>query len=206
MEGQFWMSIPVYSPQLKFDDRYRDRMADIDRLFIVTGGPGSGKSTLIQALAALGGISHMPEAGRAIIQDQIAIGGTALPWSDRLAFAELMLSWELRSYRAAQQLAGPVLFDRGVPDVIGYLRLIGVAVPSHVERAAHTFRYHRRVFVAPHWPAIFTQDTERKQSIDEAEATCQTMIDVYSGLGYELVTLPLASVAERVEFVSKMIG
>jgi hypothetical protein len=55
-----------------------------------------GKTTLIDALAAEG-IRHMPEAGRAIIRDQVAIGGTALPWADRAAFAELMLGWELRS-------------------------------------------------------------------------------------------------------------
>lgn len=53
---------------------------------IITGGPGSGKSTLIDALAAQG-FHHMPEAGRAIIRDQVAIGGTALPWADRIAFA-----------------------------------------------------------------------------------------------------------------------
>jgi len=180
-------------------------MSDIDRLFIITGGPGSGKSTLIEALAAQG-LSHMPEAGRAIIQDQVAIGGTALPWSDRLAFAELMLSWEMRSYRAAQEIAGPVIFDRGLPDVVGYLRLSGLPVPPHIERAANLFRYHRRVFIAPLWPAIFTQDTERKQSIQEAEATHQAMVDVYSRLGYELLPLPLAPVSERVKFVRQIIG
>jgi predicted ATPase len=87
----------------------------------------------------------MPEAGRAIIQDQLAIGGEALPWSDRRAFAELMLSWEIRSYRTALKLSGPVIFDRGVPDVIGYLRLSGLPIPSHVDRAAQMFRYHHRV-------------------------------------------------------------
>ena len=55
-----------------------------DRLFIITGGPGSGKSTVIDALAKRG-ISTMSEAGRAIIQDQVAIGGEALPWADRQA-------------------------------------------------------------------------------------------------------------------------
>ena len=84
----------------------------------------------------------MPEAGRAIIQDQVAVGGTALPWSDRLAFAELMLSWEMRSYRAAQEIAGPVIFDRGLPDVVGYLRLSGLPVPPHIERAANLFPEH----------------------------------------------------------------
>jgi predicted ATPase len=180
-------------------------MSDFDRFFIITGGPGSGKSTLIEALAA-NGFCHMPEAGRAIIQDQVAIGGSALPWFDRLAFAELMLSWEMRSYRAAQELPGPVIFDRGVPDVVGYLRLTGLPVPCHVEQAARSFRYNRQVLVAPPWPAIFTQDTERKQSIEEADATYRAMVDAYYGLGYELVTLPLAPVPERVQFVRRIIG
>ncbi len=178
---------------------------DIDRLFIITGGPGSGKSTLISALATHG-FGQMPEAGRAIIKDQVAIGGTALPWSDPRAFAELMLSWEMRSYRAAQDLSGLVMFDRGVPDVAGYLRLTGLPVPSHIKRAACKFRYHRRVFIAPPWPAIFTQDAERRQSIEEAEATYRAMVDVYSDLDYELVPLPLVSVPERVQFVRKIIG
>lgn len=123
-------------------------VVDTDRLFVITGGPGSGKSTLIDALAAHG-ICSMPEAGRAIIQDQVAIGGEALPWAERRAFAELMLSWEMRSYRDARKLARPVIFDRGVPDVIGYLPVSGMPVPPHVDRAAQIFRYHRRVFVAP---------------------------------------------------------
>jgi predicted ATPase len=84
---------------------------DSDRLLVITGGPGAGKSTLIDALSERG-ICSMPEAGRAIIQDQVTIGGEALPWSDRRAFAELMLSWEMRSYRAALSLSGPVIFDR----------------------------------------------------------------------------------------------
>ena len=65
---------------------------EIERFIVVTGGPGSGKTTLVEALRAQG-LAAMPEAGRAIIQDQVAIGGTALPWADRLAFSELMLGW-----------------------------------------------------------------------------------------------------------------
>ena len=178
---------------------------NFDRLFVMTGGPGSGKSTLIDALANRG-ISTMPEAGRAIIRDQVEIGGEALPWSDKRAFAELMLSWEMRSYRDALRLSGPVIFDRGVPDVAGYLRLSNLPVPSHVARAAEVFRYHRRVFVAPPWPEIFTQDGERKQSFEEAKATCAAMIETYSALGYEMIPLPLASVEERVRFVLAAIG
>src|SRR3546814_4671422 len=51
---------------------------------------------------------------------------------------------------------------------------------------------------SPPWREIFAADAERKQDFAEAQATYQAMVAVYSGLGYELVTLPLASVAERV--------
>lgn len=175
-------------------------MNDIDRFFVLTGGPGSGKSTLIQALAAEG-LHAMPESGRAVIQEQVASEGNALPWADRLAFAERMFEQEVRSWQAAHQLHGPVIFDRGVPDVVGYLHLIGVVVPDHIEQAARTLRYAPRVFVAPHWPAIYANDRERKQSIEEAEATCRAVTSVYIRLGYEIIPLPLASVAERVAFV-----
>jgi len=124
-------------------------MRDPEERFVgVTGGPGSGKSTLIEALAAAGHATTT-EAGRAIIRDQVAIGGPALPWLDPAAFAALMLSFEMRSHDLARTATGLVFFDRGVPDVAGYLRLTGLPVPDHVERAIERFRYRREVFVAP---------------------------------------------------------
>jgi predicted ATPase len=175
-------------------------MNHTDHFFIITGGPGSGKSTLLEALADRG-LHTMPESGRAIIQEQVARGGSALPWADRSAFAERMFQQEVHSWHAAHQREGPVMFDRGVPDVVGYLDLVGLDVPDHIEQAARTLRYAPRVFVAPHWPAIYANDGERKQTIEEAEATCRAVTRVYMRLGYEIILLPLASVAERVAFV-----
>lgn len=73
-----------------------------------------------------------------------------------------MLGWEMRSHYMAQDQQGPVFFDRGVPDVIAYLRLMEWRVPAHVMKAASVFRYNPLVFIAPHWPRIFTTDSERK--------------------------------------------
>lgn len=171
-----------------------------DRLVVITGGPGSGKTTLIEALERRGW-ARSAEAGRAIIRHQMAIGGDALPWADRALYAELMLSWELRSYDDALARGTPVIMDRGVPDVIGYLRLCGLPVPEHVLQAVRRCRYHRRVFIAPPWPEIFEQDSERRQRLDDATRTFEMMREVYDSLGHDLVELPRTSVEERVGFV-----
>jgi predicted ATPase len=171
-----------------------------ERFFVLTGGPGSGKTSLIEAL---GGAGHSTagEAGRAIIQDQMAIDGPALPWRDPAAFAELMLAWDMRSHRLAQKEAGPVFFDRRIPDVLGYLLMMGRPVPPHMAAAASLFRYNRRVFIAPPWPEIFRRDRERRQSLDEAERTYEAAAAIYGDLGYELIELPRLSVAERLRFI-----
>jgi predicted ATPase len=150
-----------------------------ERFFVITGGPGSGKSTLNDAQERAG-YGRSTEAGRAIIQAQGAIDGPALPWREPALFAELMLSWELRCYALAQEPSGPVFFDRGVPDVVGYLRLMRLPVPAHVATAAATYRYHRRVFIAPPWPEIFAQDRERKQDFAEAVRTYDVMVTTYA--------------------------
>jgi predicted ATPase len=175
-----------------------------ERFFVITGGPGSGKTSTIDALEQAG-FSRSFEAGRAIIQEQVAAGGSALPWADRAAFAELMLSREKRSYREAEQRAGPVIFDRGVPDVLGYLHLCGLRPPPHVESAAQTCRYNKTVFLAPPWREIFTQDGERKQDFSEAARTFEVLAKIYAGLGYNAVELPRLSIPERVAMVIETI-
>lgn len=172
------------------------------RRIVLTGGPGSGKTTLLEALAA-SGHATMPEAGRAIIRRQQAINGEALPWKDRTLFAELMLDRELETHARVGGADGPVFFDRGVPDVAGYLMLCGLPIPAHIERAAQDIRYDRRVFIAPVWPEIFGQDAERRQDLDEARRTLDAMAETYPRFGYQLIELPRAPVAERLAFVLK---
>jgi predicted ATPase len=173
-----------------------------ERFFVLTGGPGAGKSAVIDALWQAG-YERFVEAGRGIIQDQVAIEGRALPWLDPQFFAELMLSWDMRSYHIAERKTGPVFFDRGIVDVIGYLRLLGLPVPRHMEKAAEIFRYNRRVFIAPPWEEIFAQDKERKQDFAEAVRTYEAMLAVFRHYGYELIEIPRMTVEERMRFVVK---
>ncbi|HBR1982849.1 TPA: AAA family ATPase [Klebsiella quasipneumoniae subsp. quasipneumoniae] len=168
--------------------------------FILTGGPGSGKSTIIDTILKRG-YWCSKEAGRGVIQDQVSIGGDALPWANQTAFAELMLSWEMRSWHEAEGQIRPCFFDRGVPDVAGYLHLSELAIPGHLDNAIAKFRYNPTVFIAPPWRDIYVQDTERKQSFDVAVATYHAMVKTYRMYDYQLIELPCVSVVERVDFI-----
>ncbi|MDR0253497.1 MAG: AAA family ATPase [Brucellaceae bacterium] len=178
----------------------------MDHFTIITGGPGSGKTTLLNALHQRGYL-HSQEAGRHIIQDQVRIGGKALPWLDPAFFAELMLSWEMRSHLLASETAAdkPYFFDRGMADIAGYLTLSGLPVPEHVHQAVQQYSYNKTVFIAPHWPEIYQGDTERKQSLQEAKRTFDAMAATYRAYGFTLLELPKAGVEARADFVLSQI-
>ena len=65
-------------------------------------------------------------------------------------------------------------------------------MPPHVAAAARANRYNARVLLAPYWNEVFAQDTERKQTRAEAEATCAVMRETYAALESEIIELPCA--------------
>ncbi|RAP41760.1 ATPase [Rhodovulum viride] len=176
-----------------------------DHFFVATGGPGAGKTGLTTELARRG-FHTIPESGRAIIREEMASGGDALPWADRMTYAKRMLERDLSAYSAAKALSGPVIFDRGIPDILGYLTLCGLSVPPHVVTAAKAARYNAHVFLTPYWDEIFTQDTERTQARAEAKATCAVIRETYTALGYQITELPRTDIVSRADFVSAQLA
>lgn len=171
-----------------------------DHFHILTGGPGSGKTSVINALAARGHVT-VPEVGRQIIKEQKAIGGDGLHTGDQVKFRDLMLSRSIHTYNAVSDCTRPVFFDRGIPELVGYGALVGMPTPPYFDAAAAMFRYSKRVFIMPPWPEIYGNDTERVQDFAEAVATWKMVAETYPRLGYELVEVPKAGIAARVEFI-----
>jgi len=174
------------------------RMKD-PNLYVLTGGPGAGKTTLLDELQRRG-FSCIPEVARQIIQEQVQTAGTALPWSDTARYAKLMLERSILSFCEHTPALQITFCDRGIPDTLCYLRLIGDDDIDAVA-ASMAYRYAHKVFLAPPWREIYTTDTDRKQSFEEAVTTCHLMAKVYEECGYEVVQLPLVSPAKRAEFI-----
>lgn len=173
--------------------------------FVLTGGPSSGKTSIINALVTRG-VRCVAEAGRQIIQEQVLRGGSAVPWNDARTFRDLMLSHDLHAYCSNKERSELVIFDRGIVDVLGYSQLVGLEDDLHIHKAIAHYRYSRRVFIAPPWEDIYLNDSERKQTFKEAVATFEAMVLAYESAGYSLVELPLVGVEDRAQLILDMVS
>jgi predicted ATPase len=171
---------------------------------VLTGGPGSGKSTVLDALRRLG-YRCAEETGRKIIRQELERSGHALPWRDKRAFRDRMLDEELRAYESHRRHAGPVFFDRGIIDTYGYSLLEGIKPTEALLSGCSSLRW-QGVFIFPPWREIFTNDAERKQDFAEAQRTFEAMQRAYREFGYAPTEVPPAPVAERVRFILHGLG
>jgi predicted ATPase len=177
------------------------------RLYILTGGPGAGKTTVLEELGRRG-FGVLPEVARQIIREQVQSGGTALPWRNRELYARRMLQRSIDSYRASSRAfrrPGAVFCDRGIPDTLGYLRLSGLEEREAVA-ACSTCRYATQVFFAPPWEEIYAADSERRQDFAEAVRTPELLAEVYRECGYTVRELPPASPRDRADFLLQQLG
>lgn len=169
---------------------------------VITGGPGMGKSSIIAHMTSLG-YHCIPEVGRMIIIEQMNTGGSKLPWVDPFGFALEMLRQAAIDYKNAtsRQTGDFTFYDRGIPDIMGYLLLSGIAFPPQLEEACLNLPYFKKVFITPPWKEIYVNDAERKQFYAEATDTYETMRQVYSNLGYTLIEVPKLTVPDRTQFI-----
>lgn len=173
----------------------------VPRHAVLTGAPGAGKTTLLDAAAAAG-IQTSPEVARQLLK---APGGMALRENDPLGFAEAMLEAHRREFERHGDHPELVLFDRGFPDVVGFLDVSGLAVPPAVDHACRTLRYAGPILRAPAWAAIYAQDAERIQDWEQAVASDEAVTAAWKRYGYEVTDLPLEGVDKRLEFLRKMV-
>ncbi len=167
--------------------------------FVLTGAMGAGKSTLLNKLIALN-YTCIEEPARPIISQQRNIGGQGIYEKNPALFIELMLSRAIFQFQQAQSYQGPVIFDRGVPDMMGYANLAGIEL-AHLKKAAELYRYNPIVFFTPAWQEIYTTDDERKMSFEAASEFGENIKKIYLELGYKVIDVPFDTPEMRAEFI-----
>jgi predicted ATPase len=148
----------------------------------------------------LRGMRVVVEPARTILAEQRSIQGNGLPERDARLFVELMLSRMLAAYAQNSSPPAPILFDRGVPDILGYAKLFGFEFPPG-ETAAKLYRYNPRVFIAPAWEKIYRTDDERTAPFSVARDFGSDGRAIYERSAYAPIDLPCVSADKRADFV-----
>lgn len=173
-----------------------DRAVKRTNWCVFTGAPCSGKSSVIDGLADRG---HpvVPEAARAFIDNRLAQGYTlSEAKADILAFERHILYEKVRIENdlSADRM---VFLDRAVPDSIAYFQLEGldIAEPLKLSRAVR----YAKVFLFDR--LMFAKDAVRSETHSLAVRIESLLADSYAMLGYDIIRVPLMSIAQRIEFV-----
>ncbi|TRX62759.1 AAA family ATPase [Fulvivirga sp. M361] len=174
-------------------------MGTVSRI-IVTGGPGSGKTSLIEVLAS-GNFDVCPEVSRKLIREEKQKPDGILPWTDMRGFAQRCLELMVNDWERVGGCSGKVFYDRGIPDIIAYLKLNNIEPHAELLEVIAQKRYHPVVFWCPPWQEIYRNDPERPQRFREAQALGKELKKAYEKYQYRVVVMPKVPVLQRADFI-----
>jgi len=167
---------------------------------VIIGGPGTGKSTVLNELISRG-FHCMPEISREVIKIAQEKGIDQLFLEDPLLFSNLLLEGREKQYLDANKSKDSVVFfDRGIPDAHAYMNYSNTKYPDYFIEKSNTYKYHK-VFMLPPWKEIFISDNERYETFDIAVEINHHLKKTYQEIGYEIITVPFGTVDERTNFI-----
>ncbi len=172
-------------------------MPSISRI-IITGAPGTGKSTVLDLLAQKG-FPILPEMARALIaEEQLNEGSSLLPWKDHPAFGQELFKRQVDQYHQAKD--GINFYDRGILDNLAYLRRDGHA-NAQLEQEAENYSYHAKVFLMPPWEEIYGKDEVRWEDLDLMLDIDRALREIYRDFGYQVLEVPKSEAGARAQFI-----
>ena len=171
----------------------------MENKIVITGAPGTGKTSIITQLKKLGH-SCSEEISREIITEQITSGGKVLPWLNLEEFSQRVFF-----LRKTQYINAPTdslhFFDRGLLDVIAYMKVNDLPISKNYKEECEKYRYNTTVLYTPIWKEIYKNDLQRKEDLSSAITIEKSLLETYNLFGYTLIEIPKSTTKERVDFI-----
>ena len=174
------------------------------RKILITGGPSTGKTILVNELEKLG-FNCFKEISREITKEWKKKGIDQFFLTDPIAFSKILYEGRLNQYKSAKFDNENYVFDRGPIDVIAYLNFKNVTYNSELFKSSSELNYDFS-FILPPWEEIYTNDLERYESFEECERINQNLVKTYMENKINLIEVPKFSVKERVNFINEFLS
>src|SRR5215475_14089198 len=162
--------------------------------FVITGGPGAGKTTILNALAERGYICAA-ESARAIIRERLASGFSPRP--PLAQFGNEILQRDIARYLETRVTDHPVFFDRSIVDALGILDQQHAISLAEAEECIRSFPYNKIVLLMPPWEAIYRTDAERDQTFADSVQVCESLRIWYARWDYQTIEVPRITIDQR---------
>jgi predicted ATPase len=180
--------------------RYEDGLSM--RRFIMTGTPGSGKTSILRALENLG-YAVVEEAATDVIAAEQAQGNREA-WRDPLFIDAIVQLQSHRQHERVREGAAVQVHDRSVVCTLALARWLGYPVTVELKEAVAQVtdgaRFDRRVFFVR--PLGFCEPTPaRRISYEDSLAFERVHETEYLRLGFDLVDVPPGLVQQRAALI-----
>ncbi|TJY35852.1 AAA family ATPase [Pontimicrobium aquaticum] len=171
---------------------------------VITGGPGTGKTSIIKELLRRDFVC-LEEISRQVILDAQKQGIEQLFLTKPLLFSDMLLEGRKKQFFEADAYTCKLTFlDRGIPDVVAYMDYLGTNYPERFVEACKNYSYDHVFILAP-WQQIYVSDNERYENFDQAVKIHDHLVNAYTEYGYDLHDVPFGSVESRADFILNIV-
>ncbi len=163
--------------------------------YVLTGGPGSGKTTVLEILASRG-YNIIPETAREILKKEQEKNSDALPWKEPIKFQDIIAERQYKTELALKEIE--VFLDRGLVDGYAYCKYYKVPIPKIIMNNGKN--QYDKIFLFEQLP-FYQKDKNRKEDKESADLIHKLIKDAYLEFGYNVIDVPVLPPSERVDFI-----
>lgn len=174
--------------------------------FVITGGPSTGKTTLLAELTKHG-LTTVPEAARLVIDEGLAAGHTLEQLrADEEAFQNKVFNRKIKIEQKLSEAANDIVvfLDRGLHDTIAYFKAYNYQINDVITKACKAHSY-QKVFLLNQLDT-FEEDYARTESAEFVAKLHDLLREAYESSGLEVIEVPVMPPKERADFVLQHIA
>jgi len=162
--------------------------------YVITGGPSSGKTTVINELVRLGYLAA-PDVARDYISQEIANGRSLKEIRGNEAeFQRKVLKMKIEREKKIPKNK-IVFLDNAVPCSIAYYQICGLN-PQEVIKVCEKGRYKKIFFLEQ---LSFEKDYARSENIEIVNNLNRLLKESYENLGYKVINIPVTPIKNRIQ-------
>ena len=172
------------------------------KIYAISGGPGVGKTSVINELKKLG-FFVLEEAARIVRENDKRFIGKSILEINKKEFQDEIYEYQQNQFSKIYNIKNEIVSDRGLGDTLAYYKLAGLEIHIDQLEYAKNFRYNK-VFLLD-FLNDYEKDDLRQESKEEQVRIQETIYYMYLELSYIVIKVPNMALTERVDFIKNII-